>query len=119
MSLFDIFKKARTAGSDGPSLRISPTDYMREHSGNGVVVDVRTPSEFGMGHINGATNIDISSADFAKQISELGRDDVFYLYCRSGARSQRAAEAMHKAGFKAFNIGGLQELQSAGADVVE
>ena len=117
MSLFDIFRK-QSAKADRPSLQLSAVDYMRDHGDDGVVIDVRTATEYEMAHIRDAKLIDISSPDFAKRVSELDRDEVYYLYCRSGARSQRAAEIMHNSGFKAFNIGGLQALQSAGADVV-
>ncbi|MCW4468896.1 rhodanese-like domain-containing protein [Flavobacterium sp. MFBS3-15] len=64
------------------------------------LIDVRTPAEFKQGHIEGAMNIDVNSADFEKNIQWLDKDKPVYIYCRSGQRSYTAAKRMEKAGFK-------------------
>jgi rhodanese-related sulfurtransferase len=63
------------------------------------LIDVRTPAEFKQGHIEGALNIDVSSAGFGKNIGQLDKDKPVYIYCRSGQRSNTAAKKMEQAGF--------------------
>lgn len=63
------------------------------------VLDVRTPAEFGQGHIPGALNIDIKSADFTRLVDRLPKDDPYLVICRSGTRSAQAAKIMAGLGF--------------------
>ncbi len=64
-----------------------------------VVVDVRTPDEYASGHLDGAINVDVQSADFDSQISALPKDGAYVVYCRSGSRSSAAAARMADLGF--------------------
>ncbi|MFA5855046.1 MAG: rhodanese-like domain-containing protein [Candidatus Gracilibacteria bacterium] len=63
------------------------------------VLDVRTSEEFGESCISGAKNIDVKSADFLNQISDLDKGGAYLVYCRSGGRSATAVEEMRQAGF--------------------
>lgn len=63
------------------------------------LIDVRTPAEYKQGHIEGAVNIDVTSASFEEGIQQLDKDRPVYIYCRSGQRSNAAAKKMEKAGF--------------------
>lgn len=64
------------------------------------LVDVRTPDEFSAGAISGAVNIDVNNTDvFDKEIQKLDKSKPVYVYCRSGARSQKAAQKMSEMGF--------------------
>lgn len=64
------------------------------------LVDVRTPSEFSAGAISGAVNIDVNNTSvFEKEIQKLDKSKPVYIYCRSGARSQKAAKKMAEMGF--------------------
>lgn len=64
------------------------------------LVDVRTPSEYRSGHITNAINIDFfNGATFEKAFAKLDKDKPVYLYCRSGARSQKAARRLTQMGF--------------------
>ena len=65
-----------------------------------VILDVRTPEEFGDGHIENAVNIDFRSPSFESEISELDREKVYLVYCRTGNRSSSAVEIMSKLGFR-------------------
>lgn len=68
---------------------------------NTVIIDVRTPGEVAEGYIPGATLfIDINGADFSTKIAALDTNKTYLVYCRSGARSSRAAEHMIDNGFK-------------------
>lgn len=64
------------------------------------LVDVRTPSEFGGGHIKKAINIDVfNSTAFEKGFEKYNKEAPVYVYCRSGARSMSAAKKLAKMGF--------------------
>ena len=66
---------------------------------NFVVLDVRTPDEFGSGHIEGAINIDYNSGGFKTLVSELEKARTYLVYCRTGRRSGGAAKVMKDLGF--------------------
>lgn len=64
------------------------------------LVDVRTPSEYNSGHIKNAINIDFFNASkFENSFEKLNKNKPVYLYCRSGARSQKAARKLAGMGF--------------------
>lgn len=63
------------------------------------VIDVRTPEEFGAGHLDGATMIDFYADTFADEISELDPDETYLVYCRSGNRSGQTAAMLAELGF--------------------
>ncbi|CAN0602259.1 unnamed protein product [Ectocarpus sp. 12 AP-2014] len=59
------------------------------------LVDVRTANEFKGGHIKNAINIDFfNSGGFKKFFEKMDKTKPIYLYCRSGARSQKAARRL-------------------------
>lgn len=62
------------------------------------LIDVREPNEFDAGHILGARNIPASQ--LKTRMKEIRPDKPVYLYCQSGARSARAAQMLHKKGYK-------------------
>ena len=68
----------------------------------GVVLDVRTPSEFAEGRIAGAKLVDSSSADFRKKLEALDKTQTYLVYCRSGSRSTRALKVFNELGFKSI-----------------
>jgi len=101
-------------------VRLSAEEFLARYTPDAVVVDVRTPEEFAQGHLKGALNINVQAPDFQDQIQALGLnpDQPIYLYCRSGRRSQRAAEILREMGFRQlYNIGGFEDLARAGAEV--
>ena len=78
------------------------------------LVDVRTPEEYGQGHVPGAALKPLDrladlSADLPKQLE-------VHLICRSGMRSQQAAKILAAQGFtRLVNIeGGTMEWARAG-----
>ena len=77
---------------------------------NAVILDVRTEAEVSEGIIANAINIDIHKGqDFVDQIEALDKNKNYYVYCRSGMRSEKACEIMNHLGFEnAYNlIGGI------------
>jgi len=90
-----------------------------KEEGSAVILDVRTPMEFKKLHLEDSLNINVMDADFEAQVAELDHEGVYLLYCKSGARSGNAAEQMRTMGFgRAYNIGGIDELQESGYPVV-
>ena len=64
------------------------------------LVDVRTANEFNNGHIKNAINIDFfNPVKSDKAFEKLDKSKPVYLYCRSGARSLKAAKRLVGMGF--------------------
>jgi phage shock protein E len=84
----------------------------------GMIIDVRTRQEYEEGHLAETDKlIDFMAGDFEEKIRELDKNETYYLYCRTGNRSGKAMEIMQNAGFReVYNIGGYQDLVSAGLD---
>jgi len=51
------------------------------------IIDVRTPSEYGSGHLEHAVNINFNAADFDASLDTLDKTKVYLIYCQSGGRS--------------------------------
>ena len=64
-----------------------------------VLVDVRRPDEYTRGYIPSAVNIEITAPNFAQRVAALDKTKPTYVYCRSGARSSKAAAQLSAAGF--------------------
>lgn len=87
-------------------------------AGSHTIVDVRTPAEYEAAHVIGAVNIDVEAPDFAERIAELDPDGSYLLYCRTGRRSDLAAQQMAAAGFTDIvDAAGLADLARAGAPI--
>jgi rhodanese-related sulfurtransferase len=64
-----------------------------------VVLDIRTPDEYTSGHIAGAVNLDFYEPDFAESLDGLAKDLPYFVYCRSGNRSETTIDQMRNLGF--------------------
>lgn len=88
--------------------KITPQDakaYMEE--GGYTVLDVRTAGEFAQIRIPGAVNHPVEDiANISQTIPD--KDTKILVYCRSGGRSRRAAEAMIAQGYThVLDFGGI------------
>ena len=84
-----------------------------------MIIDVRTPEEYATGHLAGAVNANVESADFAGLVSGLDPAGDYAVYCRSGNRSRVAIETMTGLGY-ANTVGlegGITAWTSAGYSV--
>lgn len=83
------------------------------------ILDVRTPEEVAEGHLADATTVNFLSPDFASQVAGLNKKGTYLLYCRSGSRTRKAADAMQKMGFKHVYMleGGITAWKEAGKAV--
>lgn len=75
-----------------------------------VIIDVREPFEFSMGHAPGSVNIPLGA--IPSKLAELKNIDApIVLYCRSGNRSGQAAHYLRANGIaEAFNGGSLEDV---------
>jgi rhodanese-related sulfurtransferase len=89
--MFGLFKKSAGTVVDGQRARELVAEGAR-------LVDVRTPSEYAGGHIDGAINIPLNElANRAHELGDLAKPIV--LYCKSGMRSAKAARQLGSIGF--------------------
>ena len=63
------------------------------------IIDVRTPTEWSFGVIEGSKQIDFYGSTFVEEINKLDKSKPVILYCAGGARSARAAEKFIETGF--------------------
>ncbi len=108
MSIFNRLFGTSKEKSDRIEI-LNPSEFLEAISGKKVfLVDVRTPNEYGAGHIKNAINIDIfNTGNFERSFEKISREKPVYLYCRSGARSQRAARKLVGMGFeKVYDLKG-------------
>lgn len=72
-----------------------------------VVIDVRTPEEYAQGHIDGASLMNVSEEDaFVDSVDALDTSHTYYIYCRSGRRSRKAAILMLERGLRVVDLKG-------------
>jgi phage shock protein E len=97
---------ASSAPDAGSSLE--PADFAAALKRPGTtLLDVRTPAEFADGHLEGAVNIDVESADFPAQAAQLDPGATYAVYCHSGNRSKTAMNFLAGQGFTSmFDLAG-------------
>ncbi len=85
-----------------------------------VVLDVRTPSEFMEGHIEGANLIPVQVFQYMKLGGKGIKDKKVLVYCRSGNRSVTASKWLESWGVKkVYNLKqGILEWKAAGLPLV-
>ncbi|WP_081209255.1 rhodanese-like domain-containing protein [Salegentibacter sediminis] len=83
-----------------------------EQDDKAVVLDVRTEEEMEEGYLPNAKLIDIyKGQEFVDEIEKLDKTKNYYIYCRSGQRSEQACQLMDQMGFpNTYNLlGGIIE----------
>jgi len=88
------------------------SDFQKD--ADAVIIDVRTDDEVQEGIIPNALHLDFyQGQDFINNLESLDKNKKYYVYCRSGNRSNQACLIMKQLGFEnAFNlIGGMNEWQ--------
>ncbi|KAF3361762.1 Uncharacterized protein PHSC3_001712 [Chlamydiales bacterium STE3] len=103
----------------GPDLITSLPLISPGHFQKRMVIDVRTPSEWRSGHIEGAKHIELS--DLQKSLSKLSNKGPIATICGSGYRSSIAASILRRAGFSdVANIhGGMQAWKEAKLPIIK
>ena len=97
MGLFDLLKRG--------DINRGVEEFLA--SPNGVLLDVRSRSEYAEGHIPGSKNVPLQTIDKVASVAE-NKDTVLFVYCYSGARSRQAAGLLQRMGYRNVNnIGGI------------
>lgn len=96
---------------------LAPAEFKAQlEAQQGLVLDVRTPTEVAKGKLAGASVIDFNGGKFEQKVSLISRDKPVFVYCSRGGRSAQAVATMTRLGFKkVYNLsGGLNAWSSAG-----
>jgi phage shock protein E len=84
------------------------------------VLDVRTQEEWDAGHLEGAKKVTVTEENFLEKAkATLDPKKPVLVYCRSGSRSEKAAEILREAGFSpVYEMkGGIVAWEKAGKPV--
>ena len=106
------------AGAAAPAAKTAkdPATAKQMIAAGDAVIDVRTPEEFGDGHLPSATNLPVDQlASHLDQVAAMvGNDKTkpIVVYCASGGRASRAAAALQAQGYTdVVNGGGYDDLR--------
>ena len=85
-----------------------------------ILIDVRSPEEFAVGHLQGAMNYNVEDGTLEAALSSLDTSKSYNVYCQSGRRSAIAIALLNQNGFtRVTDLGGIDEAaQSTGISVV-
>lgn len=86
-----------------------------------IILDVRQPEEFDEGHLAQAINLDwLNQTVFINGLAKLNKQKTYYIYCRSGRRSQAAAGKLKAEGFQVVDLkGGYLHWVEVGLPIVK
>ena len=99
--------------ADASGGELSPAQVEDLLAAGAELVDVRRDYEWEGGRIAGARHVEMNELSAAAE--SLPRDRPIVFYCRSGNRSQMAAEAFRQGGWDAYNLaGGISAWADAG-----
>jgi len=95
---------------------LSPYKFHSREKENTFVLDVRTPEEFQLDHLDDATNIEVDS--IRDNLDRIPKDKKIYIYCGVGLRGYVAARILRQKGFnEVYNLsGGLKVCKDAIAE---
>jgi rhodanese-related sulfurtransferase len=97
--------------------QIDPTEADRLVAAGAVLLDVREPDEWQAGHAPSALHVALG--DVAASQHRLGPENPIVVVCRSGGRSNKAAEFLRAQGLPVANLaGGMQAWAASGRAVV-
>ena len=74
---------------------------------NYIIVDVRTYSEYSESHIKGSINIPYDTIDAN---TNLDKNKTILVYCKSGARSNKAYNTLKKLGYDVYDMGAFDNI---------
>jgi rhodanese-related sulfurtransferase len=82
-----------------------------------VVLDVRTPAEYGLAHLRSAKLIPVG--ELMKRQKELNKSETILVYCRLGVRSRTASQILVSSNFLHVHnmLGGITAWREAGFPV--
>ena len=97
MGFFDLFRQ--------PDINQGVKEYRAVPQA--ILLDVRTPEEYGGGHVPGSRNLPLQQIEKITAIAEK-KETPLFVYCQSGARSRQAVSLLQRMGYENVNnIGGM------------
>ena len=79
-----------------------------------LILDVRSPSEFSLGHVYRAINIPVQSLQKDSMETIAQKEQPILVYCRSGARATAAVQTLRDWGFtQVYNLRTQSSVESA------
>ena len=97
MGFFDFLKQ--------PDINQGVKDYKAVPGA--ILLDVRTPQEYGEGRIPGSKNVPLQTIDKVVSVAD-NKDIPLFVYCYSGSRSRQAVSMLQHMGYtRVTNIGGI------------
>ena len=97
MGFLDFFKS--------PDINQGVTEF--EQTPGAILLDVRSPQEYGYRNIPGSTNLPLPELNRVGEIVP-DKDTPLFVYCHSGGRSAQAVKQLKSMGYTAAkNLGGI------------
>lgn len=77
---------------------------------NTIVLDVRSQEEYNNGHIENSILIPIDNLEDDAETKLINKDQKILIYCRSGNRSEKAADLLLQMGYtNIYDFGGIND----------
>lgn len=91
--MFNLFKKSDLPSVSAPELKT----VLKEKD---LLIDVRSPEEYAMGHIKKAKNVPLD------KLTQYQPDEhkKIYVICQSGMRSKQGAKILQRRGYDIVNV---------------
>lgn len=85
------------------------------------LIDVRTPAEFGSGHVPGSTNVPLADLAGYRTALTVSSAAPVVLMCTSGQRAKRAEKQLADAGLARVHVldGGVEAWRAAGSELTQ
>jgi rhodanese-related sulfurtransferase len=98
------------------NIHLSPQAAAELLEGGAEAIDVRTEPEWEAGRIGGARRVEMN--ELSASAASIDRDSPVLFYCRTGNRSDMAAELFRQEGWDAYHLeGGLAAWVDAGLPI--
>lgn len=92
------------------SITMNEAKEIFKTEGEYLILDVRTAGEYASGHIPGAVNVANEDIKDTEPALLPEKDQVIYVYCRSGNRSKQASAKLAAMGYtNIIEIGGIMD----------
>ncbi|RYY38668.1 MAG: thioredoxin [Chitinophagaceae bacterium] len=106
-----------TAFAQAPGL-LTANDFAKKlfETPAAVLLDVRTPEEFGKGHLKNARNVNWNAQGFDQAVAPVAKDAPLFVYCLGGGRSASASARLKALGYtQVYELdGGILSWRKAG-----
>lgn len=96
--------------ASNPNVEVVSPEVFQEkllQDSDSYLLDVRTFDEYQAGHLEGAHLLDwLNQKEFKKESGNIDKTKTVYVYCRSGRRSNEAANFLADEGYKVVDMKG-------------